>query len=338
MTSEEVDIFLEPPRGSKEGNAGANRVGLQFTAKVLFRREVAILVSNGRDSIEENPDWAFLRGEEAGREGVCEDFTEAEDCLHGGWTSKGEDEIVWVGALPSPGQEGDTIRRYHGLTNGFLEVPSDCSLVSSCGFLEEDRGGTDKQVVGGEGRRGGLVGLGLLRNRFGKIKVDDGGGREISIGQFLTPLGVVSGQKLGARHLEKFVLCEDRGGGRRLWRRDGRASAACSRSRIGRLFTFPLSTVTGSDSPRASGGMGFVRRGWRRERDGDRWESRRGCRRGGNGEERRKRGVVDASDGGRRRAIPSRGLGEGRHSGLRRVTIVHLKVGTEVRVALKRRI
>jgi hypothetical protein len=131
MTSEEVDIFLEPPGGGKEGYAGANRVGFQLAAKVLFGREVAILISNGRDSVEENPDWAFLRGEEARWEGVCEDFTEAEDCLHRGRPSKGEDEVVWVGALPAPSQEGDTVGRYRGLSDGFLEVPGDRPLISS---------------------------------------------------------------------------------------------------------------------------------------------------------------------------------------------------------------
>jgi hypothetical protein len=94
MASEEVDIFLEPPGGSKEGYARANRVRFQFTAKVLFRREVTILVSDGRDSVEEDPDRAFLWGEKARREGVSEDFLEAEDCLHGGQTSKGEDKVV----------------------------------------------------------------------------------------------------------------------------------------------------------------------------------------------------------------------------------------------------
>jgi hypothetical protein len=135
MTSEEIDIFLEPLGGGKEGDARANRVGFQFSAKVLFRREVAILVSDGQDSIEEDPDRAFLWGKEARWEGISEDFAEAENCLHGGWTSKGEDEVVGIGALPAPGQEGDTVGEYCGLTDGSLEVPGDFPLVSSHGFL-----------------------------------------------------------------------------------------------------------------------------------------------------------------------------------------------------------
>jgi hypothetical protein len=94
VSGEEVDILLQPARSGKEGDAGANRVGFQFSAKVLFRREVAIFVPDDRDCIQEDSDGAFLRGEKAWWERIGEDFSEAEDRFHGRGTSKSEDEVV----------------------------------------------------------------------------------------------------------------------------------------------------------------------------------------------------------------------------------------------------
>jgi hypothetical protein len=45
--------------------------------------------------------------------------------------------------------------------------------------------------------------------------------------------------------------------------------------------------------------------------------------------------IVDVCYRGRRGVVPSRGLREGRHSSLRRFSIVHIEVGAKVRVALQ---
>jgi hypothetical protein len=60
----------------------------------LFRRKVAIFIPDDRDRIQEDSDGAFLQGEKARREGVCEDFPEAKYGFHGGGTGKSEDEVV----------------------------------------------------------------------------------------------------------------------------------------------------------------------------------------------------------------------------------------------------
>jgi hypothetical protein len=136
VSSEEVDIFFQPARGGEECDARADRVGFQFSADVLFRGEVAIFVSNDRDCIQKDSNRTFLWGQETRWEGVCEDFPEAEDCLHGGGTGKGEDEIMRIGALPASGKEGDTVRGHRGLTYGPLEVPGDRPLIASFGLLK----------------------------------------------------------------------------------------------------------------------------------------------------------------------------------------------------------
>jgi hypothetical protein len=83
MSSEEVNIFLQPARGGEKGDAGADRVGFQFPADVLFRGKVAIFIPDDRDRIQEDLDGAFLWGEKARWERICEDFPEVKYCFHG---------------------------------------------------------------------------------------------------------------------------------------------------------------------------------------------------------------------------------------------------------------
>jgi hypothetical protein len=177
-----------------------------------------------------------------------------------------------------------------------------------------------------------------LSERFGKIEINDGRDREVGVSQFLAPFGMVSGQKLGARHLEKVLLSEYGGRWRGLRGGYGRAGLTCVGPLCRGLFPFPLPAAMDSTNPGACGRVGVVHL-WGRRPGSDRQSGRRGgcrCRWCGGRGEGRERMVVDACDRGRRGVVPSRGLGEGRHSGLRRVSIVHFKVGAKVRVAFQR--